>query len=224
MNYYDPDYRNNTEPNTLTNPINNGFTIEAMVYLTVESDKLPVISAYLPDGSQYLKDGPSFNLSINNGKPSFVMTTYTWNAGSPSSPSLSALTTDKKLPLNQWSRLAVTHDYQGSVILYINGNAVANTYFGTSMPNFSHYFLGKADNSFFTGFLKEVRLWRGANAAEQILKYSNVLLGSQSQTLIPEGLGAYYQLIEGEGAAAKDSIKHNDFKLVNTSWTEISKT
>jgi Concanavalin A-like lectin/glucanases superfamily len=225
MNYFDPDYRNNTEPNTLTNPINNGFTIEAMVYMTVEElNALPILSAFLPDGSPYLKDGPSFCLAVNAGKPSFLMTTYSWNNGSPSSPVISRLDADKKLPLNRWTHLAVTHDYQGTVIIYLNGVAVANTYFGTSMPNFSTYLLGKLDNSLFKGFIREVRLWRGAKSAEQIQKYSNVLLGNQAQSLILEGLGAYYQLTEGDGAVAKDSIKKNDFKLTNTSWTEVPKT
>jgi|CXWL01.1.fsa_nt_gi hypothetical protein len=219
MNYVDPAYTNNSDPNNLMNPINNGFTIEAMVYLTREIvDSIPVISAFLPDGSEYLNDGPSLCLSIDNSQLTFTMTTYTWNSGMPFSPQQSVLKSEFNIPPYQWVHLAVTHDNQGSVVLYVNGNSWANIYFGTSMPNFSHYFLGKVGNNFFTGFIKEVRLWRGARTAEDILKYSKILLGNQSPNFIPQGLGAYYQLIEGEGAVAKDSIKNNDFQLTNTSW------
>ncbi|MDB5267509.1 MAG: hypothetical protein JWP58_549 [Hymenobacter sp.] len=223
MNYWDRSYRDNSEPNTLMSPINNGFTIEAMIYLTAEGSKLPVITAYLPDGSTYLADGPSFCLSVDNGKPTFVMTTYSWSAGMPSSPTLSKLDADIKLPLNQWARLSVTHDYGGNVVLYVDGKAVASTYFGTSMPNFMHYFIGKLDNNFFSGFITEVRLWRGVKTPSEILKFSTAFLGNYSQMLIPAGLGAYYQLEEEDGLVAKDAIKSNDFKLQNTSWKEVPK-
>ena len=141
----------------------------------------------------------------------------------PSSPTLSKLDADIKLPLNQWARLSVTHDYGGSVVLYVDGKAVANAYFGTSMPNFMHYFIGKLDNNFFSGFITEVRLWRGVKTPSEILKYSTAFLGSYSQMLIPAGLGAYYQLEEEAGLVAKDAIKSNDFKLQNTAWKEVPK-
>ncbi|MFC0515141.1 Hint domain-containing homing endonuclease [Mucilaginibacter angelicae] len=223
-NYKSPgvDYTDSANPYTLYNLMNDGFAIEAMVYINPNAPGYnPILTSYITD-STLLKDGYSLCLSIENGKFKFAMTTYTWNSGVPSNPQLTTVTSSDEIPTGQWVNLAVTHSYQGQVFLYVNGNKAGSFYpFYASIPGFRHYFLGKEGNTFFAGMIREVRIWRLVYLQSDISSDISSRLAPLTKDEIPllktKGLGAYWPLTDGQASTA-DLINNNNFALSNPEW------
>ncbi|MCL9794504.1 LamG-like jellyroll fold domain-containing protein, partial [Frankia sp. AgKG'84/4] len=204
--------------NTLYNLMNDGFTLEAEVRVDGLTGDRPILRVAQAEGSPYLADGPSLLLFLREGHAAFGMTCYTWDSGVPSNPRLQVMTAPGPITIGTWTHLAVTQPYSGPTILYVDGQEVARSHFSATYPGFDVYEVGRSGTDHFTGYLREIRVWKGPRPAEDLHATIAQDLRPRLAELIPHGLGAYWPLRDGSGTTATDVIDANNLALEKTTW------
>jgi hypothetical protein len=137
---------------------NDPYTIQAWIYPEQTNEIQYIFSNGLVDGSAV-----TLYLTAGNSPGQIVL-----NAMHGSN-----LATGGTLPINTWSNVAVTYDGQ-TLLLYVNGNAVANTSSGSMTPLLQpNLLIGAGDQStfptgFFQGLIQSVDVWNIAASASQI--------------------------------------------------------
>ena len=145
---------------------------------------------------------------------------YTYNAGS-----VSSITANGALPLNEWTHIAAVNDGAGNASLYVNGSAVASTQSGAqvALPDmaFESSYIGRSthtNDSYFNGQIADARIWDTARSSLEIANnYDRQLNGDE------DGLAGYWNFDEGSGNIAIDlSGNSNDGAVIGASYTDLT--
>ncbi|MGH9870528.1 MAG: LamG-like jellyroll fold domain-containing protein [Candidatus Polarisedimenticolia bacterium] len=185
-------------------------TLEMSGAFTVEAWILPTSNTYgiiVNKESEYqiarFPDG-TIRWAVNNNSPG-----WTW------------VSTGAVAPLNTWSHVAWTFDYNitQKINTYLNGTLVHSVFEAgpvnnTPSPN-DQFRIGNRQigGNPFGGAIDEVRVWNVARAAAQIQASMNVAL-----TGTEAGLKGYWRLEEGIGATTADLASANTGTLVEAAW------
>ncbi|MBN1148436.1 MAG: hypothetical protein JXA78_14345, partial [Anaerolineales bacterium] len=111
------------------------------------------------------------------------------------------------LQVNQWQHVAGVYD-GSSIKIYRNGALISSTAHSGDVTDVNYVLLGTWSSSFH-GLMDEVRIWRRALTAADILSAMNALLSGGGQNLV-----GYYRMDEGSGQILGDlSGKDNHGKL-----------
>lgn len=204
--------------NTLYNLMNDGFTLEAEVRVDELTGDRPILRVAHAEGSPYLADGPSLLLFLREGHAAFGMTCYSWDSGVPSNPRFQVMTAPEPIATGRWTQLAVTQPYSGPTILYVDGQEVARSSYSATYPGFDVYEVGRSGEDYFTGYLREIRAWKGPRPPADIGATIGQDLRPRLSTFIPRGLGAYWPLRDGSGTTATDAIDANNLTLHSATW------
>ncbi|MEW5799904.1 MAG: LamG-like jellyroll fold domain-containing protein [Bacteroidota bacterium] len=126
------------------------------------------------------------------------------------------------VPTNQWSHVAVVFQTgTNGVKFYLNGTLLSeHTAPGSLTTNSGAFAIGmqapgSCNCNFFEGKIDEVKIWNVTRTVQQIRESMHrTLNGTES------GLVSYWQLNEGSGSVAADSMGSNHGTLVNSpAWT-----
>jgi hypothetical protein len=117
-------------------------------------------------------------------------------------------TPDNRIPLNQWTHVAITNNGQHAKI-YINGrleteSAVNGTVKVFETPLFVGKNLDNESGNFYNGFMDDLRLWKTERSADEILNnYQRKIRGNE------DDLAAWWNFDQPDEAIALDaSISH----------------
>jgi hypothetical protein len=252
-NYDQMGYRDSGHQNQLVDLANIGFTIDASIYPEALDDCPIVTLIYENNGSQWKAGDLTVELSLFNGRVRVSALTPDWNAGIPSDPRLVTLTTAISVALKQWSNITITWE-GGMVGVHVNGQAqnldVQNNHdnwnpynaanfvgngmraaVGTFVPDCHRFIFGKYKDRFFKGYIKNVRIWRGARVTddikqEQYNRLTDAEIAAAQSTVrgapwSPVYLGGYWPLDEGSGNVAPDLTQvRNDGNIANPAWAQ----
>lgn len=117
--------------------------------------------------------------------------------------------TDRPVPPNTWSHVAVTFD-NGTLTFYING-VNAGTHSGVSHPednlpmNIGRQQLTHCQCNHFNGTMDELRIWNIVRSPAEIQANMNSTVPANST-----GLSAYYKFDEGTGTTTADATPNNN--------------
>lgn len=145
---------------------------------------------------------------------------WTYNGGT-----ISTITANNPLPLNEWTHVAAVNDGAGSASLYINGSVIASTTNGAqqALPGmaFESAYIGRStstNDSYFNGQIADARLWDTARSSIEIANnYDRQLNGDE------EGLAGYWNFNEGSGSIATDlSGNSNDGAVIGADYTDLT--
>ncbi len=115
---------------------------------------------------------------IYTGNPSnqLLFSQYGWAFGGPN------------LTLNQWTYVAVTYDSNGSLVMYVNGTAVATSNYVLATTTGSQFWIGSAPfstngNRQGDAYVQNVRVYGSALTSSQIVNDMNSVSLSESGNL-----------------------------------------
>jgi hypothetical protein len=207
-------------PNSLVDLANTGVTWQAMVNPSKGDGDQPLFAynydGLLPNPYGGTKDPTvnsfalpgseaAFKVSIRNGTLYFSIMAPTWNAGSPSNPTVRELTTSAPVPPGQWSLVTFVWDYQTSAHLFLNGQEVGQLQCNTFVPSNMRWSFGRCGKAFFQGAMANIALWKGFRPPAAIQATPRRRLTDQEiNDLRAQGLGGYWPLDEGTGNIAHD--------------------
>ena len=217
--------------NSLVDIGQSGFTVEATILLDGKnSGRMPVLTAIGdpaltgPDAA-FLNAGDLLGLFVDGNGLSYFAVTATWSFGVPSNPVMQLLRDPVELPQGQWVHVAVSHAYDGTVTLYVEGKQEATAQWGSFMP-FSYRFLigtNAAGSAFFQGRMREIMVWRGPVQGQLPTSLPTPPIDPADQQQLnaaqQNGLGAYFPCEEASGLTLVDhTAVQNNGLVTNPVW------
>ncbi|MFD1887295.1 S-layer homology domain-containing protein [Paenibacillus wenxiniae] len=152
-------------------------------------------------------------LGYENNSGKMILMSYRGSSGL-------SLTTSNVFPTNTWVHVATVIDAQGNASIYWDGVLQASGNIGvTEQITRTKNFVGRsnwAQDAYFQGQLRDIRMWNVARTAQQINDgYKNLLSGKEAN------LFTYLPAIEGKGTVLSDTSGHsNSADIIGAQWVD----